>query len=476
MKFGNSLFIKIILLAFLNVALLVCVLAAFARIQYQVDLGSLLLSPTRDRILSVSRLIALELPNKPQSEWSQLLESASASYPAKFYLFDGWGNQLAGKAIVPPAVMTDFIHDEAKHHRRQEPPPMKPPDMKPPEMFAAFKTAGLYWVGARIPIWQDPGRRPLHGVLLWTFPSLWTNLFFFDYRPWLLVLLAVILVSLICWVPFIRGLTRSISAMTKATGQIAEGHFEIALSTKRRDELGRLSQAINRMAERLSSYVHGQKRFLSDVAHELCSPVARAQMALGILQQRANDDSLSYVQDLDEEVEHMSGLINQLLSFSKAQISSPAKQLTRVSVADTVSNVLERESFDSVSIQTKVDSSIEVIAEPDYLFRSLANLVRNAIRYAGDAGPIEISALNKGENIAIIVADHGPGVPESEIEEIFKPFYRPEFARQRETGGTGLGLAIVKSCIEACGGIVHCHNRVPHGLQVEIHLPAAARS
>ncbi len=471
MKLLSSLSVKIILLAFLNIALLVCVLAIFARVQLRVDLSSLLLAPTRDRILSVSRLIALELPNKPRSAWSQLLEQSSNSYPAKFYLFDSFGNQLAGNSIVPPKGMGDFIRADPPRHHREGPSPMRPPDM-----FTSLKTAGLYWVGARIPIWPDPGRPPIHGTLVWTFPSLWTNLFFFDYRPWVLVLLAVVLVSLICWVPFVRQLTRSISEITKATGQIAEGQFEIALSTKRRDELGKLSRAINRMAERLSSYVHGQKRFLSDVAHELCSPVARAQMAIGILRQRAQEDSLNYVEDLEEEVEHMSGLIGELLSFSKAQISSPAKQLTRVSVADTVHNVLERESSDAVSIKTKVDSSIAVIAEPDYLFRSLANLVRNAIRYAGHAGPIEVSAVDDGGNVSIVVADCGPGVPESEIEEIFKPLYRPEFARQRETGGAGLGLAIVKSCIEACGGMVRCRNRLPHGLQVEIRLPAAARS
>jgi two-component system sensor histidine kinase CpxA len=226
------------------------------------------------------------------------------------------------------------------------------------------------------------------------------------------------------------------------------------------------------MAERLSSYVHGQKRFLSDVAHELCSPVARLQVALAILDQRAAPDQQESVRDAQEEVEHMSGLINELLSFSKSQIGSSTKELTRVNVADTVSSVLERERSQSVVVETQVDSNLDVMAEPDFLFRSLANLVRNAIRYAGHAGPIQVSAASIGKDVSIRVSDQGPGVPDAEIEEIFKPFYRPEFARQRETGGAGLGLAIVKSCIEACGGIVRCRNRFPRGLEVEIRLPA----
>jgi two-component system sensor histidine kinase CpxA len=464
MKMRSSISVKIILLAFLNVLLLGVIVAVFARIEYRVELGSFLFTPTRDRILSVSRLVALELPNRPQTMWDQALEQYSHNYPAKFFLFDGEGRQLAGGSVSPPERILNFM---SQNH-------FGPPG--PPILFTNVKDQGqtMYWVATHIPLWKESAHHPVRANLVWQFPSFWTDPFFFDYRPWLLGSLAVILVSLICWVPLIRGLTRSISDITSATGQIAEGHFEIALSTRRKDELGHLSRAINRMAERLSSYVHGQKRFLSDVAHELCSPVARMQMALGILEQRAGDDQKTYVRDVQEEAEHMSGLINELLSFSKSQIGSSTKDLTRVNVADTVQSVLERESLPSVVIEMQLDKSLEVMAQPDFLFRSLANLVRNAVRYAGHAGPIQVSASNLGQDVSIRVSDQGPGVPEAEIEEIFKPFYRPEFARQRETGGSGLGLAIVKSCIEACGGIVRCRNRSPQGLEVEIRLPAPA--
>src|SRR6478752_2648247 len=297
MKFRTSISVKIILLAF------------FTRIEYGVELGSFLYTPTRDRILSVSRLVALELPNRPQAMWDQALEQYSHNYPAKFFLFDGEGRQLAGGSVSPPERILSFMRQN-----RFGPP-------GPPILFTNVKDQQqtMYWVATHIPLWKEGARHPVRASLVWQIPSFWTEPFFFDYRPWLLGSLAVILVSLICWVPLIRGLTRSISDITRATGQIAEGHFEIALSTRRKDELGHLSRAINRMAERLSSYVHGQKRFLSDVAHELCSPVARMQMALGILEQRAADGQKTYVRDVQEEAEHMSGLIDELLSFSKSQ-------------------------------------------------------------------------------------------------------------------------------------------------------------
>ena len=111
-----------------------------------------------------------------------------------------------------------------------------------------------------------------------------------------------------------------------------------------------------------------------------------------------------------------------------------------------------------------------MLANQEYLSRSLANVLRNAIRYAGDAGPITLVARAKDGYATITVADLGPGIPEAELEAVFKPFYRPELARQRETGGVGLGLAIVRTCTEACGGTVTCRNRSPHGLEVEMRF------
>jgi len=104
------------------------------------------------------------------------------------------------------------------------------------------------------------------------------------------------------------------------------------------------------------------------------------------------------------------------------------------------------------------------------LERSISNLIRNAIRYAGEAGPITVRASLEGKRAVVAVSDCGPGLPEDQLERIFAPFYRPEEARTRETGGSGLGLAIVKSCVEACRGDIECRNVKPHGLEVRIRL------
>jgi two-component system sensor histidine kinase CpxA len=501
MKARVSISVKILLLAFLNVLLLGLVFAVFVRVQYRFDLSSLLLSPGRDRILALSRLIALQLPETDRAEWTPLLAQYTSTTHATAYLFSNQGTQLAGPPITLPGSVLETIRrdqgpplepEDARRlppgHRgrpyRDQGPPFEPEGAQslgpekletppPPPVFLI--NAGVpsrYWVGVGVPIRDESVGRPVHGTLLWTFSSLWTNSFFFDYKPWLAVACAVILVSVICWVPLIRGLTRSISQLTGATGAIAEGRLETRLSLHRQDELGQLSEAINRMAERLSGLVSGQRRFLGDVAHELCSPLARIEVSLGILDQRAQDNQKEYVQGVQEEVEHMSGLINELLLFTRAQLNVAAIPLTRVNVAEAVRRVVAREAREKALIETDIEARTEVMARPEYLSRSLANVVRNAVRYAGEFGPIRISAREKEGMVSITVADHGPGIPEAELEAVFKPFYRPEPARQRETGGVGLGLAIVRTCIEACGGKVECRNRSPKGLEVELQLLA----
>jgi len=477
-----SLWLKILLVAFLNLSLLLAIFFVVARLQFRLDLSSFLLAPARDRMISVSHLLAMELPNVSRNRWDIVLEQYSSTYPAELFLFDRDGSQLAGKQVQPPKRLFPRRPpppEEGESGPHGPPPPEHMPagHGPPPFGFINFEQTtnpNYYWAAVRVPVLENPGERfggrPMDIRVVWRFNSIWTNSFFFDYKPWLFTVLLIALVSVACWLPLIRSLTRTISAMTRATGQIAEGRFEVQLPVNRRDELGRLSDSINQMAQRLSSYVNGQRRFLGDIAHELCAPVARIQMSLGILEQRSSDTMQPYVSTIDEEVQHMSSLVNELLSFSKASLGASAA-LEPVNLAETVARAVERERTPEADIQVAVPESFFVTAQPDYLFRSVSNVVRNAIRYAAADGPIEVSARQVDAQAVITVADHGPGVPAAELEEILKPFYRPEGARQRETGGAGLGLAIVRSCMEACGGTVTCRNRSPKGFIVELRIP-----
>jgi two-component system sensor histidine kinase CpxA len=262
--------------------------------------------------------------------------------------------------------------------------------------------------------------------------------------------------------------------MTGAAGQMAQGQFGTRVDTDRRDELGRLGESLNHMAGRLGEYVTGQKRFLGDIAHELCSPLARMEMALGVLEQRAAPGQGDYVNDVREEVRHMSSLVNELLSFSKAGLRTKDLELRHVALAELCARVIARDAEGKTDITVNVDVAIHVLADPDLLARAVGNVLRNAVRYAGDAGPITIAATTRGDRVVLAITDSGPGVPPETLHRLFDPFYRPETARTREGGGSGLGLAIVKSCVEACGGSVAVNNAQPHGLEVTMVLRSAA--
>src|SRR5262245_28570267 len=117
---------------------------------------------------------------------------------------------------------------------------------------------------------------------------------------------AAVVISVLCWLPLVRGLTRSIADMMRATSRISEGRFDVGVRTARGDELGGLGVSINRMAHRLKTLTEGRKRFLGDVAHELGSPIARMRLAVEILERKARPETQARIDDLKEDIELMS--------------------------------------------------------------------------------------------------------------------------------------------------------------------------
>jgi two-component system sensor histidine kinase CpxA len=200
------------------------------------------------------------------------------------------------------------------------------------------------------------------------------------------------------------------------------------------------------------------------------------QFALGILEERVSAQDQPYVQDVKEEVELMSKLVGELLTYSKVGIQAPHIKLEQVRLRPLIEQVVVRETTNhEADVRLDIDEDIIASAQPELLVRAVGNVVRNAVRYAGHAGPITITAKKNGEKnsgglIHLTIADHGSGVPEDALDNLFDPFYRIETDRARETGGSGLGLAIVKTCVEACGGTVTARNLSPHGLEVSISL------
>lgn len=375
------------------------------------------------------------------------------------------GNRPDNRPPPPPGRLDD-----------RPPPPINGPGGNPPlpqhPPIFTLKTSNptLYWMGVRIPFFDKDRGESRRTTLLIASDSITGHGLFFNPKPWLIAAAIVLALSILLWLPFVRIITHAIKQMTTAAEQIAEEHFDTRVDEHRTDEIGRLGKAINHLAARLSGFVHGQKRFLGDVSHELNSPLGRLQVALGILEERVDPAQLSYVADAQEEVRLMSHLVSELLAYAKAGIKTAEVKLERLELRLLIERVIAREAPNTDRIIIEMAEPLTVLAQPELLARALANIIRNAIRYSGETTPIVVSAHRDADSVKIGIADQGAGVPVDSLDKLFDPFYRLEPDRARATGGAGLGLAIVKSCVEACQGTVCARNRQPHGLEILITL------
>ncbi len=512
---------KILLWFFAN--LLLIALAAYAFLEFEFHLGpeSLLGGRAGRRVDALADLVSGEIASQTPDQWDAVLTRAGNLYGLHLLIAAPDGRRIAGEDIpLPPDLIQRLYRGhppgppgpppfQPPHDDRFGPPPdnaehppnPNPHDRPPPgerdHRMIHTGNPSRYWLlipmdipgpppgsipGAGDPFplhlqnftFPGPGPGPAPGpptlTLIAMSDSIGLGGLVLDFTPWIATGAGIILFSLLFWLPLVRGITRSIHEMTAATARVAEGRFDVTVRESRRDELGLLARSINQMAGRLAGFVNGQKRFLGDIAHELCSPLARAQVALGILETRSGADDLA---DLREEIQQISSLVNELLSFSKASLAAGRIKLEPVSLQEIVTRAIERENLSGAAIHAAIPPDLAVKADPDLLCRAISNLLRNAVKYAGGAGPIEVEAAVVGRDALLTISDHGPGVPGEALAQLFDPFYRVDVSRARETGGTGLGLAIVKTCVESCGGRVTCRNREPHGLSVVVALAVA---
>lgn len=483
MRLRFSLFTKILLWFLLNLLVLGAVFLTVFNLQFGFAPDSPLFAAS-NRLDRVARLITDEIGTAGQTERDAILQRYSLSYKIEFLLYANTGERLAGQETQLPAEVLRKLGDmppppppragnPPRPQRRPEVEPGPPPRGPRPEQIFKLRTTNptRYWAGVPVLVFEPGQFEPVRATLLAVSDSISGHGLFFDPTPWLFIIALVLALSILLWLPFVRSLTVTIKQMTYAAQQIAEERFDALVDEGRSDELGRLGAAINQLAARLSGFVDGQKRFLGDISHELNSPLARMQFALSILDERVDPAQQSYVADAQEEVRLMSQLVSELLAFAKAGMKTAELKLVNVPLLPLVQQICAREAA-GCDVKIEIADSTAVLAQPELLSRAMANVLRNAARYAG--GPLTITAQHQHDQIKLAIADHGPGAPPEALNRLFDPFYRLEPDRARATGGSGLGLAIAKACIEACRGTVAARNLSPSGLEISIVLPAAA--
>lgn len=479
MKPRLSLFTRILLWFFLNLVVIGAVLFLLFHLLSRVSPEAPPFEPAGRRLGIVAQSITAEMTETAsREERDQLLQRYSDLYQVEFQLFANTGEQLGGPNRPLPAEVLRELTMPPPHTGPPQRPIGEPIGGPPGGRGAIFgmrtDAPTRYWMGIRIPVIEKGSLQPIRATLILSSESRFGRGLFFDPKPWLLIAAIVFGLSILLWTPFVRGLTRTIKQMTAAAEQIAEEKFDVRVDVDRSDELGRLGTAINHLSERLDGFVKGQKRFLGDISHELNSPLARMQFALGILEERSDPSLRKHIADVQEEVDLMSQLVNELLAYARAGLKTTEIRLEQTALRPLVEQVLKRET-NGREIRVEIDDSLSAMAQPDLLARALANVVRNAVRYAGDGGPVTIAAQKQPQQILLTISDRGPGVPAEALPKLFDPFYRLESDRARNSGGTGLGLAIARTCIEACRGTIEARNLHP-GLEIRIVLGSSRAS
>ena len=219
-----------------------------------------------------------------------------------------------------------------------------------------------------------------------------------------------------------------------------------------------------------------RRDFVANVSHELKTPIG----ALGLLAETmAATDDARVVQQLADrvvrEADRLSRIVDDLLDLSQIEAQeapSRAPIPVRLLVSESVDLVQAAADLADVPIHVTPDPpDIELACDRRQMRSALMNLLDNAIKYSGPHDPVEIGARLEGDRVALLVRDHGIGIPTRDLERIFERFYRVDRARSRETGGTGLGLAIVRHVAQAHGGDVSVQSREGEGSLFTLHVP-----
>ncbi|HEX8920356.1 MAG TPA: ATP-binding protein [Pyrinomonadaceae bacterium] len=293
--------------------------------------------------------------------------------------------------------------------------------------------------------------------------------------------IVLIIGALFCYL-LARYLATPVVKLRATAQELADGNLTARVSDKlieRRDEIGYLGRDFNLMAERIESLVEAQRRLLGDISHELRSPLARLRVALELARRRAGSEAGRALDRIEHETENINEMIGQLLKLSRVEIGTDNLNNVQVELDALVREVADDADFEvrsrNRSVRVLKGEPCATIGVPELLRSAVENVVRNAARHTAEETAVEITlrceTIGDERHAVINVRDHGVGVPEEALDEIFRPFYRVEDARDRQTGGAGLGLAIAARAIRLHGGAIKAANAPDGGLIVEMSLP-----
>ena len=281
-----------------------------------------------------------------------------------------------------------------------------------------------------------------------------------------------------------RYVSAPIARLQRASRDLAGGNLDARVDAPERgwatDEMGILSRDFDTMAERIQALVTDKETLLRDISHELRSPLARIRMALGLAQRKANDEAQPDLQRIEREAERLDALIGKIVTLARLRTAQePVRE--PVSLDVLVGGIVEDARYEhpQATVNLHCPGPQEVSGDPRGIASAVENVVRNALAYAGDAGPIDVELAADAAQVVVTVRDRGPGVPPAELPRIFEPLYRADESRDHastplDSAGQGIGLAITARVMELHGGNASAANKPGGGLEVTLRFPTGA--
>lgn len=277
-----------------------------------------------------------------------------------------------------------------------------------------------------------------------------------------------------------RQLADPLRRLTRVASQLSRGDLKARGATQdaaRGDEIGELTRAFNYMATHFEHEFNNERRLLADISHELRSPLTRMGLAVALMRRQATPQQTLYLDRLELESERMNKLIASLLDYARRELKTILPQ--PVDLCDLVRDVAQDASFEGMhegkTLRIAMPDSARMFGNPVLLRQALDNVMRNALRHTPPRSTVDVTLTPLGEPqpqcMEIRVRDHGSGVPDTALKDIFRPFYRVEAARNRDKGGVGLGLALTEQAVRIHHGHVKAYNANGGGLEVVILLP-----
>jgi two-component system, OmpR family, sensor histidine kinase CpxA len=300
------------------------------------------------------------------------------------------------------------------------------------------------------------------------------------------VLAVILTAGLLCYM-LARYIVSPVVKLRAVTRQVSGGDLSARVGPllgKRRDELADMGRDFDAMAAQIEALLSAQQRLLRDISHELRSPLARLGVALDLLRKRTGPEAESYLARIERESARLNEMIGQLLSLSRWEAGADVLHRQPLNFAALVREVAEDADFEARSQKRAVElvecDECETTGTPTLLRSAVENVVRNAVRHTPEGTSVKVSLRcrrkDDSDEALLSVRDEGPGVPDDALSEIFRPFYRVDDSRTRETGGAGLGLAITERAVRLHGGTISAENLKGGGFIVEIRLPLASSS